>query len=257
MSTAALDKVIDRIRKLLALATSANENEAAAAALKAQALLAEYNLDMSAIREEQTEAFVIDEELHTDSRPWRRTLAANVARLYFAEYFYGYVKQPTLERACGYIRFDRHNFVGSPHNVLVAKSIFMYLCDTIERLAVVGSMTHPVSGRTSYRTSFRHACANRLSERLAERYGAVTNTLLHNDGRNLPALYESTREAVQAFMNERVGDVRAVVKSRGRIHSLEGAIDGNKAGDAIGLDVQVEQGTSTHMLSHHTGKPAV
>ena len=37
-------KVLDKIRKLLALATSQNENEAAAAAEKAQALIAEYNL---------------------------------------------------------------------------------------------------------------------------------------------------------------------------------------------------------------------
>lgn len=42
-------KVIDKIRKLLALATSSNENEAASAAAKAQELMQEYDLSMEAV----------------------------------------------------------------------------------------------------------------------------------------------------------------------------------------------------------------
>jgi len=93
-------KVIERIRKLLALAQSANENEAQAAALKAQELLAEHNLREADLHEADDE-FVIDGELLSDSRPWRRKLAANVARLYFCEYYYGFVKQYTGIMRCG------------------------------------------------------------------------------------------------------------------------------------------------------------
>jgi hypothetical protein len=46
------EKVLDLIRKLLALSTSSNENEAALAASKAQALLLKYNLEMSQIHQE-------------------------------------------------------------------------------------------------------------------------------------------------------------------------------------------------------------
>lgn len=44
------DKVLERVRKLLALATSSNEHEAAAAMAKAQALMAEHGLTEAKIR---------------------------------------------------------------------------------------------------------------------------------------------------------------------------------------------------------------
>lgn len=43
------EKIIDKVRKLLALATSSNEHEAAAAAAKAQELLLKYNLSESQV----------------------------------------------------------------------------------------------------------------------------------------------------------------------------------------------------------------
>lgn len=44
-----MEKIIERVRKLLALATSSNEHEAALAAAHAQRLLAEHNLAMADI----------------------------------------------------------------------------------------------------------------------------------------------------------------------------------------------------------------
>lgn len=234
-------KIIDRIRKLLALAQSANENEAQAAALKAQELLAEHNLREADLHEADDE-FVIDGELLSDSRPWRRKLAANVARLYFCEYYYGFVKQYTPDRKCGYIRFDRHHFIGAEHNVIVGKAIFMYLCDAIDRLAREAAKGRPARGRASFVTSFRHACASRLTQRVADKWGDImehrVSGLINHHQSNLPALMESTAAKLEAFLNEKVPGTE-VQEYKPKLHSLDGAIAGFDAGDDIGLDVQV------------------
>ncbi len=50
------EKVLERIKKLLALATSSNEHEAAAAAAKAQELLLKHNLDESMLDDKEEES---------------------------------------------------------------------------------------------------------------------------------------------------------------------------------------------------------
>jgi len=71
----------ERIRKLLALADSPNENEAAAAAEKAQALMLRYGIELATIAAAGGERLAVDEHV-IDGKvdPWRRMLAAAVAR---------------------------------------------------------------------------------------------------------------------------------------------------------------------------------
>jgi Protein of unknown function (DUF2786) len=70
-----------RIHKLLALADSPNENEAAAAAEKAQALMLRYGIEMATIAASGGERLAVDEHvLDGKVDPWRRMLAAAVAR---------------------------------------------------------------------------------------------------------------------------------------------------------------------------------
>lgn len=247
-------KVIDRIRKLLSLAQSANENEAEAAALKAQALLAEHNLREADLHESSDE-FVIDGDLISDSRPWRRKLAANVARLYFCDSYYGFVKKFTMDRKCGYIRYDRHHFIGAEHNVIVAKAIFMYLCESIDRLALQAAKGRPTKGRASFVTSFRHGCAMRLTTRLSDKWGAImeqkVSGLINHHQSNLPALMENTAAKLEAFLNEKVPGT-TVQEYKPQLHSLDGAIAGHEAGDEIGLDVQVTSRERGVMLEDKT-----
>jgi hypothetical protein len=71
----------ERIHKLLALADSPNENEAAAAAEKAQALMLRYGIEMATIAASGGERLAVDEHvLDGKFDPWRRMLAAAVAR---------------------------------------------------------------------------------------------------------------------------------------------------------------------------------
>lgn len=241
--TQATDKIIDRIKKLLALAASANENEASAAAMKAAELLAEHNLSEADLGTVDNEDMILDGELLSDSRPWRRALAGEVARLYFCDYFYGWVKETRPSRKCGYKRYDRHSFAGRKHNVLIAKTIFMYLCDTIDRLAVAAANKHGTRGRGAFMGSFRHACADRLSERIRDKWYEASQPihggLLIDDGAKLPVLYSTEADKVAEFMTNEVGPMKEVAFVP-KLHSLLGAMAGHKAGDEIGLDVQLQ-----------------
>lgn len=76
-----MSAIEERIRKLVALADSPNENEAAAAAEKAQALMLRYGIEMATLAASGGERLAVDEHV-VDGKvdPWRRMLAAAVAR---------------------------------------------------------------------------------------------------------------------------------------------------------------------------------
>lgn len=246
-------KVIDRIKKLLALSASPNEHEAASAAEKAQALLAEHNLSMMDVKSEtkNEDSFVIDTDTRSSSSPWRRRLATACATLYFCEYYYTFHYEPTPKRSCGYIRHDIHNFVGAPHNIAVAKMMFVYLTNTVERLAREGAKTVAKGLRSGYETSFKTACTSRVCARIHKRIAdAKAGGMIKTEGgTNLPALadlYDRTKMQLQVFLDKQGAKLKTTNLKATLSNSL-GARDGAAAGDRIGLDSQV-QGKSNHLL---------
>lgn len=246
------EKIVARVRKLLALAgNNPNEHEAAAAADRAQAMLAEYNLTLAEVQKSEgapDEKFEFDATLKTTSRPWRRQLATMVAMMYFSKYFYTFHYEYTKKRACGYIRYDLHNFVGARHNLVVARMIFDYLHETIIRLAREGSMQYPVKERTSFQTSFQHTCANRLCQRIDARIReAKAGRVKAEAGGTKPVgtalvladLYAETEKKLLAAIQEQLGQKLKTSKSRAQVKHIGGAIAGREAGDSISLDQQV------------------
>lgn len=103
------EKILSKIKNLLDLANNnSNENEAMAAALKAQELMAKYNIDSSAIDTDESEkelfhATYNDTGKH-EMKKWKVTLSNIIARnfccrLYFhgtSVVFYGYKKDAQI-----------------------------------------------------------------------------------------------------------------------------------------------------------------
>jgi hypothetical protein len=247
-------RLLDKIRKLLALATSPNENEAMAAASKVASLLAEHNLSMDEVTAKESNGPLLGVDgVKTSSVPWRRGIAVNVAALYFSKYVFQFWKEPTTTRPCGYVRYDLHHFFGEKHNVDIAILMFKYLMKTTERLAKEGSMKVAAKGRTSYMTSFKHACSIRLSQRLADRLAAARAGAVksENTGTTLPALadlYDRTDKALSVFVKQSMGNT-SIKKVKPTFNDMLGMADGRAAGDKIGLDGQIagEKGP-THLL---------
>jgi hypothetical protein len=237
-------KLLERVRKLLALAgNNANENEAAAAAEKAQALLVEHNLsmlDIDNLADDETKDIGVDNSIITSSNPWRRPLAVQVAKLYFCEYFYSSTRGSK----------NIHSFVGKKHNIEVAKMMFMYLLEAIDRLAREGAKGLPIKEQSPYRVAFRGACTKRLCQRIMERIEAAKRGEIKSEttGSNLPALasmYDRSQNALTKYIEKNVGGMRMKRTSLSTHLHSKGASDGYAAGNRIGLDQQVG-GRSQH-----------
>lgn len=74
------EKVIDKVRKLMELATSDNPHEAQLAMTKAQKLMIEYNIEMQEVSEEEPEKIVSLQEESYGRGLFRRRLGGLIAR---------------------------------------------------------------------------------------------------------------------------------------------------------------------------------
>lgn len=254
MSNSVSDAMMKRIRSLLAMSRgTANENEAAVAAQKVQELLAQFNLSIDDVEKRDASGKIVEDKdlMTSSSNPWRRALALSCARLYFCDYYWQHIYADNPNRKNGYVRGDKHCFIGLPHNVVVAKEMFVYLVDTVERLAADARKTKTksvVGSLSAYEHSFRTACGTRVTNRIWQRYyeqteppaGLLTKT-------NLPALYTRLSAEVSDYMTKNHGEL-VVKKPRGKHSSLAGAMDGQKAGDRIGLDTQIADTDRTNLI---------
>jgi len=158
-----MSAIEERIRKLLALADSPNENEAAAAAEKAQALMLRYGIELAAVAASGGERLAVDEHV-VDGRvdPWRRMLAAAVARSAGGEI----VWEPGHSRGQGKIFF-----YGPSGTVGGIVELFRYLeaqLVVISAAATAARRQRRVHGRT-WRNSFLLGAVGRIGQRLDAR----------------------------------------------------------------------------------------
>ena len=108
------EKIIDRIRKLLALATSSNENEAQSAMLMAQKLMAQHNIEMSQVEDAPVDHEVVEEEADKKRHrtKWKRKLADVVAHNFKCDIFFrGNGSYATI-------------FVGKKESIEICKSVY-------------------------------------------------------------------------------------------------------------------------------------
>jgi hypothetical protein len=107
-----MQEVIDRINKLLALATSANEYEASAAAAKAQEILTEYNLRLEDIETGQKSPALPMEQITIGSNSrkvyWRGFIASAITNANFCKMWW---------------MGGRMVIAGRSHNVAIALSL--------------------------------------------------------------------------------------------------------------------------------------
>ena len=229
--------MIERIKKLLALANSANEHEAQAAANKAHALLAEHKLTLADLPADEITLDPID-QLNTSSSgnaPWIRHLWSEAAKLNFCYYFF------TRES-----RRTGHHIIGTQGDAMTAQAMAEYLCHSVKRLATEARKED--GGDGPFENSFRQACglrvARRLNERLTElKQGRDTQNSIAN-ANNLPALYASNDQQIALFNQKNNPHLKAS-KTRMSMNDALGAALGRAAGDRIGIDRQVSSTRAT------------
>jgi hypothetical protein len=136
MENRELDKIIEKIRKCLALATSPNENEAQRAAQKAHELLIRYNLSMQQVEHVKSEY----EEKKVDEKIFRKAVEKYVDSIlinYFFVKVYNY-RTPNAKWGMDRDKASWYNtntvILGTKGNVEIAHYVRMYLVNTFQDL---------------------------------------------------------------------------------------------------------------------------
>jgi len=146
-------KIIDRVRKLLELATSSNEHEAATAATRAQELMERHQLLHADLEPEEYAVEVLDSKGRFSR--WRVILASGVANAHSCEIF--------TSRIVGRKGKTQTVIVGDEADVQAASYVYRYLeREVFQHGAALVNKTR------AYRESYREGMAARLHKRVVE-----------------------------------------------------------------------------------------
>ncbi len=161
-----MQRVMQRIKKMLALAdNNPSAEEAAVAAAMAEKLLRKYNLDhadvlMTELNEDSVVAHDTGVAYARDVPPWVGSIIVATAQLHDCEARYDHFRKEGKRST-----YHSVTFLGEKSDVIVATWVFEYLLGEIKRLGLVYSKE--IGGATNVqRYSFRKACAIEIANTL-------------------------------------------------------------------------------------------
>lgn len=240
------DKVVDKIKKLLRLAESADVNEAAAAAGQAQRLMEQHNIDQAmialeeddgspSVEEEPIKEFDDEEALHVWSRlaTWKLQLGWAVASANGCRTFQSYWWDNTKGRSMRTI-----GIVGRPSDVATVRYLYAYLMSEIDRLCQASSRGKGRTWANSFRLGAVHEVRKRLSEAKAKAR-AEARAKLQGDTTALVRLdkalarIDERRNSVDAWMKQNM-NLRSASRSSSRT-DYGAWNEGREAGRSINL----------------------
>jgi Protein of unknown function (DUF2786) len=249
-----VEKIAERVRKLLALAgNNPSEAEAISAMERASSILAEHNLETAEVGVSgSTDTERVKEERDGDSprQTWARIIWDAVARLNFCFHTYQTPRPDGgFERLAGGIlrnttghRGDRHFIIGTRGNVAVTIAMATYLVETVERLAREYEEARGVHAKHAFKLGCAARLADRLRELKQERMRAkAEGSAAVPTATTLPVLYASHEKANTEFYCNLHGRMPSGGSRLGT--SNVGAYErGRDAGGGIGLHDQVRRG---------------
>jgi len=225
-------KVMDRIKKLMALSQSPNQNEAATAAAAAASLMSEYELEEADLRLETGEAaeaiedvcFTLDGQRHAN---WKSYLHVGLTRAFHCHSW--------LHRSFqNGKRTQAFRVVGRRSNVQTINYLYLYLVQELTSMSerawceVPATQASLIHGK-HWKNSFLTGAAGEIQKRLfaqveQEKAQPATNALV---------LVRKDQEEVEAFFNS-VKPKLVKVQNQTRINS-DAYGQGQEAGRNINL----------------------
>jgi len=205
------DNILEKIRRCLALSTSSNEHEAAAALQKAHELLVKHNLALEDIYTRfGNKPAMMDVRVPLGHQDWKRILVSRVASF---NYCYGMFVGSDIQ------------IIGRPDNVAATAEMSAWLINQLEVLATSATILYEGSHRMSYRNSYLLGAVTTIRQRLKairqqENANPTTTALVVLDS-------EAEAYAQQHYHPRSV--------SLGRNRNLDGYHAGRVAGDQVSL----------------------
>lgn len=224
--------IIEKIKKLLSLANSCNEHEAALAAAHAQRLLSEHNLAMADIHasHKPDKADRIELEAAKTLPKWVRHLSAGVCSAFDC--------QAIHHPAAGKL-----TFIGVDADAQVAAYTFSYLMRTIKKLCsgfmkLHAATEHSPRTRELLRQSYYLGAVSTITARLTEQKKCTPVTSC--------TLVPVKNALIQQAMKE-LGPIRTIHARRSYINA-EAYMTGQNDGRQVGIRKGLQQGKSKQNL---------
>ena len=214
-----LSKIIERIKKLLALSKSPNEAEAASALNKTNDLLMQYNLSMSQISSTDQDPIKSTAiECSGASKKWRHSLITTLSRVNLCHAILGH---------------DSHYFVilGREVNIHSVMIMWEYLDKAVNR---IHQKECPRQAKSHYRESFKLGIAHGISEKLEEQYWK-------NNTGAINALVVSEKSRIDEFLKDKGIELKSSpVEIEKKIAYRNGLIHGRQ----VNLNNQIQNNNS-------------
>lgn len=231
----ASDRIIERIKKMLALANDkgATEGERDNALRAAYATLAKYNLDLAKVESHKSAKQKAADgeprsvnEARFFGRPWARAAIVAIAKLCFCSYVYG---------AATNAKLTKHYFIGRYSNSMTAALLSEYVVNSINK-----------EGRTRQRReghlnpwfiSFAWGAAIAVTARVEALLRDGSQELNRGSGTDLvlSSLYDTEAKANALVVESRWPTLRKGLQGKG-IHDRDGYSSGQAFGTTINLD---------------------
>ncbi len=204
------EKIIERIKSLMALGDSSrndSEAEAATAIKKMQELLQKHNLDISEISVDDPNAVKVGEgivdEISAEFRKsslssWEGSLAATVGSATETKAYTEMHYIPGTKSG----KIFKIRFIGTPWDVAVAKEMYKFLHSTIKRLSI---RYYP--NKSSDQRCFMEGCCGRLNERISEQNAKFRNQQQTNQKYALMVV--SKKDAIDIYCKEKLQMMKA------------------------------------------------
>lgn len=230
-----IDRVLDRVRKLLALGGSPNQAEAEAAVEKAHNLLKAHNLSMTDL--EQKEALTEETFMEgTMIRNWRKILLHAVAEYNFCGLYAHVFRDTSGPRATTKTHLK---VVGTEAGVIVTRIMATYLMDVVTRLArdfqKDGDTTATLEG-------FKFGVAETLVARLRH--------LRDTEAEESPeshALVVRGLDAVENFFRQQNMEQKTIDPAEDKRDDMWAWMAGRVAGNKVNLSPQLADSASEHL----------
>jgi hypothetical protein len=262
----AKEKILDRVRKLLALSESSNEHEAAQAAARAAELMIEHEISEASIAAEapgeQRTQPIYDTAIDHDGKviEWKRAIVAGLAESMGCQYYH---------RSSGWRWHNyKHNYkrvrvqatyqiIGTKSAIATIRYMYPLLTAEVTRLAdlayadevaeCLSSYVQPPSAR-GWKGAFRTGCAHRIATRLREQREQQITTARSDESKGGAIMViDRQAAALDSFMAEKDYKFQSATSSAGS-SSSSGYGAGQEAGAGVNLGGNAQLGKGTGQI---------
>ncbi len=165
--------MLEKIKKLLALATSPNEHEAALAMEKASELLAKHNLSMADMQNDSNtdpKLFIVNKEMGKRVPKWIQIMYLSVSRVFDCELL--------VEKH--YNRMQTYMIIGQKDDIEMTKHFCKYFIQTIPQIAkqttIEKNWDIPRYLNTKEKNDFIYGATITIINRLKKMYAKMSET---------------------------------------------------------------------------------